>query len=83
MTARVHEVLEWARALPHRRPADGVARRLAEWTTPEVVAAALADGGRGLQAQLDGLPTERDWVGECGGVTGAVLVLAEVDAALR
>ncbi|NAZ86301.1 hypothetical protein [Kineococcus indalonis] len=77
------EVLEWARVLPHRRPGDGVARRLARWTTPEVVADALADGGRGLQAQLDGLPSRRDWVAECGGLTGAVLVLAEVDAALR
>ncbi|WP_432485381.1 hypothetical protein [Kineococcus esterisolvens] len=83
MTSALHDRWAWARVLRHRDPADGAADLLARWTTPEVVADVLADRGRGLTAQLDALPTERDWVGECGGLTGAVLVLAEVDAALR
>ncbi|WP_432514636.1 hypothetical protein [Kineococcus sp. SYSU DK001] len=74
----------WDEVLTHRhldpaRPA--VTARLARHTSPAVVAAALTDHGTGLLAQLDGLRTDRDWVGDCGGLLGAVLVLAEVDAA--
>ncbi|MCI2237181.1 hypothetical protein MN205_01560 [Kineococcus sp. TRM81007] len=83
MTSAPHHRTTWARVLTHRDPADGCVAELARWTTPDVVAEVLADRGRGLTAQLDALPTERDWVGECGGLSGAVLVLAEVDAAHR
>ncbi len=83
VTSAPHHRTTWARVLTHRDPADGSVAELARWTTPDVVAEVLADGGRGLTAQLDALPTERDWVGECGGLSGAVLVLAEVDAARR
>lgn len=76
-----HEAPDWARVLPHRAPGDGAAERLARWTTPDVVADVLADSGRGLLAQLAGAPAGRDWVGGCGGLLGAVVVLAEVDAA--
>lgn len=71
----------WSRVLPHRSPAGAVADRLARWTTPEVVADVLRDSGRGLLDQVEGRPGGRDWIGECGGPLGAVLVLAEVDAA--
>lgn len=74
----------WDEVLAHRAgdPAlPAVTARLARHTTPAVVAAALADRGAGLLAQLDGLRTDRDWTGECGGLLGAVLVLAEVDTA--
>ncbi|WP_432498242.1 hypothetical protein [Kineococcus auxinigenes] len=83
MTSAPQHRTTWARVLTHRDPADGCVAELARWTTPDVVAEVLADSGRGLTAQLDALPTERDWVTECGGLSGAVLVLAEVDAARR
>lgn len=76
-----HQPTPWSPALPHRSPEDRAIRRLARWTTPEVVADVLRDSGRGLLAQLAGRPGGRDWVADCGGPLGAVLVLAEVDAA--
>ena len=83
MTSAPHHRSTWARVLTHRSPQDGCVEQLARWTTPDVVADVLADRGRGLTAQLDALPVERDWVGECGGLSGAVLVLAELDASTR
>ncbi|WP_337061326.1 hypothetical protein [Kineococcus sp. G2] len=76
-----HDVPDWTRVLAHRAPGDDAAERLARWTTPRTVADVLADSGRGLLAQLAGETTDRDWVDECGGLLGAVVVLAEVDAA--
>ncbi|MCI2237182.1 hypothetical protein MO973_34340 [Paenibacillus sp. TRM 82003] len=78
-----HQVPDWTQVLAHRAPGDhaDAAERLARWTTPAVVADVLADSGRGLLAQVEGAPAGRDWVAECGGLLGAVLVLAEVDAA--
>ncbi|MEW1959192.1 hypothetical protein [Kineococcus sp. NPDC059986] len=75
----------WDAVLAHRPPFDpaltAVAARLGRCTSPAVVAAALADHGDGLLRQLAGLAVDRDWVTDCGGRLGAVLVLAEVDAA--
>lgn len=74
----------WDDVLPHRLhdPAlDAVTARLAAHTSPDVVRDAVDDLGRGLLAQLRGHPVDRDWVGGCGGLLGAALVLAEVDAA--
>lgn len=76
---------DWFAVLTHRAPYDpaapAAADRLRRCTSPAVVAAALADHGDGLLRQLAGQPTDRDWVADCGGPLGAVLVLAEVDAA--
>ena len=77
----MHDEPAWEDVLPHRAPDDPARDRLRRWTTPTVVADVLADSGAGLLAQLDGRPVERDWTAECGGPLGAVLVLAEVDAA--
>ncbi|PRY16714.1 hypothetical protein [Kineococcus rhizosphaerae] len=75
----------WGEVLPHRDPYDPtlpeVAHRLGRLTSPPVVADVLADHGDGLLRQLAGLPVPRDWVRDCGGLLGAVLVLAEVDVA--
>ncbi|MEZ0165883.1 hypothetical protein AB2L27_14080 [Kineococcus sp. LSe6-4] len=74
----------WDEVLTHRAldPAfAAVTDRLRRLTSPAVVADVLTDRGDGLLHQLAGQPTDRDWTAECGGPLGAVLVLAEVDAA--
>lgn len=74
----------WREVLVHRALDPGLARiaeRLDEVTRPDVVAQVLADHGAGLLAQLAGFVQDRDWMDDCGGPFGAVLVLAEVDTA--